>query len=300
MKGLYEKVIKGKYPKISEKYSSDISELLKLLFKLKPKDRPSCGDILKNPIVVKRMEFLKSGADNDIDLVNMDEAALLRTIRIPKNIIFLSNKLPKANYESNSDPNISTAENTKDVKNNYSNNNIVLPTLNNKINYRYVNSESAEENNTNEMKKKNLNVITENNIPNNKKIGLLHENSKGAIKSPIRNISPSSLNKIPNSEIRISNQIRRQKKSLAPINNKQKNVILNKGLSALYKLYISNDYRNSPLKNGNNIGLYLPNVYRRNAHGIRSNSNSYLSPQSINSKKIVSKKKLSPIKIKIQ
>jgi hypothetical protein len=246
------------------------------------------------------MEFLKSGADNDIDIVNMDEAALLRTIRIPKNIIFLSNKLPKANYESSSDPNISTAENTKDVKNNYSNNNIVLPTLNNKINYRYVNSESEEENNTNEMKKKNLNVITENEIPNNKKIGILHENSKGSIKSPIRNISPSSLNKIPNSEIRISNQIRRQKKSLAPINNKQKNVILNKGLSALYKLYISNDYRNSPLKNGNNIGLYLPNVYRRNAHGIRSNSNSYLSPQSINSKKIASKKKLSPIKIKIQ
>ena len=155
MKGLYEKVIKGKYPKISEKYSSDISELLKLLFKLNPKDRPSCGDILKNPIVVKRMEFLKSGAYNDIDIVNMDEAALLRTIRIPKNIIFLSNKLPKANYESSSDPNISTAENTKDVKNNSSNNNIVLPTLNNKINYRYVNSESAEENNTNEMKNKN-------------------------------------------------------------------------------------------------------------------------------------------------
>ena len=300
MKGLYEKVIKGKYPKISEKYSSDISELLKLLFKLNPKDRPSCGDILKNPIVVKRMEFLKSGADNDIDIANMDEAALLRTIRIPKNIIFLSNKLPKANYESSSDPNISTAENTKDVKNNSSNNNIVLPTLNNKINYRYVNSESAEENNTNEMKKKNLNAITENNIPNNKKIGLLHENSKGAIKSPIRNISPSSLNKIPNSEIRISNQIRRQKKALAPINNKQKNIILNKGLSALYKLYISNDYRNSALKNGNNIGLYLPNVYRRNANGIRSNSNSYLSPNGINSKKIASKKRLSPINIKIQ
>ena len=117
MKGLYEKVIKGKYPKISEKYSSDISEILKLLFKLSPKDRPSCSEILRNPIVVKRMEFLKSGADNDVDIVNMDEAALLRTIRIPKNIIFLSNKLPKANYESGSDANISTAENTKDVKN---------------------------------------------------------------------------------------------------------------------------------------------------------------------------------------
>lgn len=65
--------------------------------------------------------------------------------------------------------------------------------------------------------KKNLNVITENNCNNNNnnnKIGLLHENSKGVIKSPSRNISPSSLNKIPNSEIRVSNQIRRQKRHL--------------------------------------------------------------------------------------
>ena len=66
MKGLYEKVIKGIYPKINERYSKDISELLKLLFRLNAKERPSCDEILKNPIVVKRMEFLKSNSSNEI------------------------------------------------------------------------------------------------------------------------------------------------------------------------------------------------------------------------------------------
>ena len=160
MKGLYEKVIKGKYPKINERYSSDISDLLKLLFKLNPKDRPSCGEILKNPIVVKRMEFLKSGAsDDNIDLIEMDENALLKTIRIPKNLLFLSNKLPKANYESSSDNNMSTAENTKEVKKTIINNNNILPVIK-KLNNRYLNI-NTENNSITESKKPNLNLITD-------------------------------------------------------------------------------------------------------------------------------------------
>ena len=160
MKGLYEKVIKGKYPKINERYSSDISDLLKLLLKLNPKDRPSCGEILKNPIVVKRMEFLKSGAsDDNIDLIEMDENALLKTIRIPKNLLFLSNKLPKANYESSSDNNMSTAENTKEVKKTIINNNNILPVIK-KLNNRYLNI-NTENNSITESKKPNLNLITD-------------------------------------------------------------------------------------------------------------------------------------------
>ena len=34
------------------------------------------------------MEFFKSYSGNDIDLINMDESALLKTIRIPKNLLF--------------------------------------------------------------------------------------------------------------------------------------------------------------------------------------------------------------------
>ena len=289
MKGLYEKVLKGKYPKINERYSSDLSNLLKLLFKLDPKERPSCDEILQNPIVLKRMEFLKSGSSNDnLDLINMDENALLRTIRIPKNIIFLSNKLPKANYDSNSEPNISTAENTKELKqiNNKNNNNSILPSLK-KMNYRYINSNDNNNSPSKDIKNININILTESS--NNKVENIPQIINKQ--KTPIRNVSPI-LNSINNSENKINNQkIQRPKRLIIPNINRSKNIGLNKGISDLYKLYVSNDYKGN---NSNNIGLYLPNVFiRKNSNSKRSNSNSYSIPNLVNSKK-----KLNPLKNK--
>ena len=296
MRGLYEKVIKGKYPKINERYSNDISELLKLLFKINPKERPSCEEILKNPLVLKRMEFLKSGSSNDnLDLINMDENVLLRTIRVPKNILFLSNKLPKANYDSNSEPNISTAENTKEVNNIYNiNNNSVLPALK-KMNQRYSNSNTENNNNSINSKeiKNNLNKVTNNSIDKSN----INSENINSIKSSIRNISPIPLrrivpysenkNKINNIAI-VQNQRARR---VIPNINIPKNIVLNKGLNNLYKLYVSNDYIG---KNSNKIGLYLPNVYmRNNSNGKRSNSNSSKNQNIVNSKK-----KLSPLNIK--
>ena len=101
MEALYNKVVKCQYGKISEKYSSDISEIIKLLLKVKSKDRPTCGQILKYPLVKKRIEFFQAEAGNEnIDIDDMEEGVLLRTIRIPKNLLFLSDKLPEANYDN--------------------------------------------------------------------------------------------------------------------------------------------------------------------------------------------------------
>ena len=100
MEALYNKVIKCQYGKISDRYSSDISEILKLLLKVKSKERPTCGQILKHPLVKKRLEFFQAQAGNEnIDIDDMEEGVLLRTIRIPKNILCLTDKLPEANYE---------------------------------------------------------------------------------------------------------------------------------------------------------------------------------------------------------
>ena len=43
-------------------------------------------------------DIIKERYDEE-DLDNIDEGVLLRTIRIPKNIIFLSDNLPEKNYE---------------------------------------------------------------------------------------------------------------------------------------------------------------------------------------------------------
>ena len=46
MEGLYKKVIKGSYPKISSYYSKDMAMIIKLMLRLNPEDRPSCGNYL--------------------------------------------------------------------------------------------------------------------------------------------------------------------------------------------------------------------------------------------------------------
>lgn len=45
MEGLYKKVMKGVYPKISSKYSADLAQMIKLLLQTNPNLRPTCGNI---------------------------------------------------------------------------------------------------------------------------------------------------------------------------------------------------------------------------------------------------------------
>ena len=101
MEGLYSKVIKGNFSKIPDIFSNDIFSVVKSLIQISPECRPSCDQILKNPLVVKRIEYFSAF---DEGLWSQDEffdnKELLRTIKIPKNLLFLSNKLPKPNYVS--------------------------------------------------------------------------------------------------------------------------------------------------------------------------------------------------------
>ena len=89
----------------------------------------------------------------------------------------------------------------------------------------------------------------------------------------------------------------KNKKIDIPILLKPKKIGLSKGLSELYKLYISNDLTG---KNGNNSSnkyeLYLPNVYaRKKGNEKRSNSNSYIVSKVTNVKK-----NLSPLNAKVE
>ena len=97
MEGLYNKVIKGVYQKIPDIYSNDLSEVISLLIQVDSNKRPSCENLLKNPIIQKRIEYFKSFSGDDIE----EDQCLLRTITIPKNLLFLSANLPKSNYSIN-------------------------------------------------------------------------------------------------------------------------------------------------------------------------------------------------------
>ena len=101
MDGLYQKVIKGQYGKINSRYSNDIYEMIKFLLKVNPIDRPNCSQILKHPLVLKRIDFFKAQEGfNEEDFDEMDEGKLLKTLRVTKNMLFLSEQLPNANYNT--------------------------------------------------------------------------------------------------------------------------------------------------------------------------------------------------------
>ncbi|KAM5194431.1 serine/threonine-protein kinase Nek1 isoform 2-T2 [Mantella aurantiaca] len=56
MKNLVLKIIRGSYPPVSLHYSYDLRNLLSLLFKRNPRDRPSVNSILEKPFIFKRIE----------------------------------------------------------------------------------------------------------------------------------------------------------------------------------------------------------------------------------------------------
>ena len=143
MDKLYNKVIKGEYGKISDRYSDDIKEIIKLLLKVNPKERPNCTQILNHDIIKKRLDFfqVQSGFEDELD--TNDEGVLLKTIKVPKNIIFLTEKLPVANYDDNNNE-----HNNKYIKNN------------NK-------EEDKKDNDINETKEEIKNTKKENTFPSN-------------------------------------------------------------------------------------------------------------------------------------
>jgi len=44
MEGLYNKVIKGQFSKIPDRFSQELAEVVKLLLKVEPESRPNCGN----------------------------------------------------------------------------------------------------------------------------------------------------------------------------------------------------------------------------------------------------------------
>ena len=177
MEGLYNKVIRGQYKKISSKFSSDLAEIVSLLIQVDPNNRPSCDELLNNPIIRKRIDYFKAFAGDEEN----EDLALLKTINIPKNLLFLTDKLPQPNYDkkknnNNTNNSLKTSANTlilstqkqilplninnnENSKNsNQINNNIIK----NKLNSKEKKIEIKKIEITNNIKPININLISEN------------------------------------------------------------------------------------------------------------------------------------------
>lgn len=66
---------------------------------------------MAHPIIQNRIEYFKAYASDDAT----EDLALLQTIRIPKNLLFLSDKLPQPNYEKQSLKNYHSFLNKNDL-----------------------------------------------------------------------------------------------------------------------------------------------------------------------------------------
>mmetsp|Transcript_41256 Transcript_41256/g.62814 ORF Transcript_41256/g.62814 Transcript_41256/m.62814 type:complete len:182 (-) Transcript_41256:591-1136(-) len=97
MQGLYKKVLRGMYPKIPSHFSNDLAQTIKCLVQVAPAMRPSCDKILDMPTVRKRIEKL---FPNQVFDEAEPQLNLLSTIRVPKNLLYLTDRLPKPAYDS--------------------------------------------------------------------------------------------------------------------------------------------------------------------------------------------------------
>ena len=143
-----------------------------MMLKVSPNERPSCAQILKHPLVLKRIEFFQASANfENIDIDNMDEGELLKTIRIPKNILFLTDKLPEANYDNH----LTTGNKMRNHNNNLSFPSEALPDI--KLTKRSLNNDT-----TNSKIKEN--TSRDDNKSNNESIDTKHhENTNNTHRS---------------------------------------------------------------------------------------------------------------------
>ncbi len=276
MEALYNKVVKCQYGKISERYSSDISEIIKLLLKVKSKERPTCGQILKHPLVKKRIEFFQAEAGNEnIDIDDMEEGVLLRTIRIPKNILFLSDKLPEANYENPyqkvKNKKDGSVEKNNDKINNINNKgntfpNSCLPDINlkfkkkkqNENNNNTINNEEEKVHRETDININNLNKNIKNNLQNKilkekksdgmgllKKAKLIKINDIHNKNSP-KHKSVTEMNPLVN--------LSKEKSSLSKNSSSSKNKI-NLNIKTIQEKTIDNQYNNEEKTKEDNLNL---------------------------------------------
>ena len=197
MEGLYKKVIQGRFNRIPNKFTNDLFKIVQLLLQVSPEKRPSCSDILKHPIILKRIDYFKNYSGDD----NSEDQALLKTILVPKNLMVLSEKLPKPNYGYRS------VNNRKinidyNLKENYKNFNSDIKTNQDEI------KNNNDDKNENE-KINDKNKTGDNNIINNKNIVKEMNNIK-VIKNSI---------------------IGNENKSFDEINNNVKNIIIKNNIS---------------------------------------------------------------------
>ena len=180
MEGLFQKIIKGSYPRLIRKYSDDLNYVISTMLRVHPQDRPTTNEILKFDEVQKKImeydifkkifseSFMKSTSSNfiksKIEGNENEMKVVIDTIQIPNKLKLLNNNLPKARYDSennekndlvNNNSNNNNNDNNINNKNNNSNNN----NINRSIDSTLENEKEMSNKKKNNDSKKSLKYI---------------------------------------------------------------------------------------------------------------------------------------------
>ena len=311
MEGLFNKVCKGQYSRIPDRFSDDLFKIVQYLLIVNSIQRPSSDQILQHPVIMKRIEYFKSFGSEDEN----EDKCLLKTIHMPKNLLFLSDKLPKPNYDKQfKDTNKGEEEN----KNYRSFNKMAL--INNSLkssgNNTAINEISKENNSYGTHQKRPVKLIPlNNNLNNNININSIIEREKENILMNKENSKQDLYLALNNKNKNNNNNILSVKNKST--NNSSNNLVINKNINVLPNsnnkislkkedLYYINvlskqkeDLRKLMLKNSNlNRRLnYLNNNSQINVSPIKDlnkifmpNINNKSAPKKINNYKLIKNK----------
>ena len=273
MDELYNKICEGRIRRISNKYSNDIFTIVKLLLRVNPDERPSCDEIVNNKIVYERIDFFKDreGFKNENGL-NLEDSKLMKTLRVTKDLFFLSKQLPLPNYNPSNKVSTSTKK-----ENHPKRNNSTLPDIihnigtseekknlikNKEIIENYTNNNRFNlklETSKNEYIKTENSISPQNALESNTKINI----SKKFFKSNLYT-SPTQLDKKKLKEQRIKNTEEKNKYYLNKLLVGSKKNIYQLNENKRYNLRIKSN------RNANKNLIYLPKIKN---YKINSSSN---------------------------
>lgn len=95
MKGLYTKVISGKYDPIPNHFSQDLKNMIKSCLQVRSSERADCDQILRMPGLLNHV----TGTLDNIQARKEDTESLLNTIRLPRKLGMITERMPASNYE---------------------------------------------------------------------------------------------------------------------------------------------------------------------------------------------------------
>ena len=311
MEGLFNKVCKGQYSRIPDRFSDDLFKIVQYLLIVNSIQRPSCDQILQHPIIMKRIEYFKSFGSEDEN----EDKCLLKTIHMPKNLLFLSDKLPKPNYDKQFKDTNKGEEENKNYRS-FNKMAVINNSLKSSGNNTAINEISKESNSYSIHQKRPVKLIPlNNNLNNNININSIIEREKENILMNKENSKQDLYLALNNKNKNNNNNILSVKNKST--NNSSNNLVMNKNINVLSNnnnkillkkddLYYINvlskqkeDLRKLMLKNSNlNRRLnYLNNNSQINVSPIKDlnkifmpNINNKSAPKKINNYKLIKNK----------